>query len=358
MNRYLFLVSLTYAFPILRPLQRAIRERGDEVAWFFDETGCRRFLHDDERELRSVDEVLAYNPVAVFTAGNHMYDFFPGIKVQLFHGFNIDKRPGRGDHFALKGWFDLYCTQGETSTVEFQRLARKHGYFKVAETGWPKVDGFYENGRLLPTPPHERPIIMYSSTFTTWITSTPYLFDEIQRLVRERDWEWVITFHPKMDRAMVEKYRTLEQYENVTFYDSDNNVELLRRADVMICDSSSIIVEFLLWGKPVVTFRNTAPGDHLIDIDDPKMLESSIEKALTRPATLMAHIQEYVAKMHPYADGRSSERVLDAVEQFLANDVGHLKRKPLNLVRKWQARKKLHYFPLWQKLRHRHTPAG
>ena len=107
MKRYLFFVSLSYAYPILRPIQSEIWRRGDEVAWFFT-SPCDQYLHEGEKQLKTIKEVMEYNPIAVFTPGNKVYDFFPGVKVQVFHGFSIDKRPGRGDHFRIRGLFEIY----------------------------------------------------------------------------------------------------------------------------------------------------------------------------------------------------------------------------------------------------------
>lgn len=348
MRRYVFLVSLTYGFPIMRPLQKAIRARGDEAAWFFDRPGLERYLDGEELWLKTVDEVMEYNPCAVFTAGDHMYHFLPGTKVEVFHGFDIDKRPGRfPSALTIRGWFDLYCANDCSTLERLTPLMEKYGSFRVVPTGWPKLDAFFDADGTLPLPDNKRPVILYSSTFTTWITSTPYLFDEISRLARERDWDWMITFHPKMDAAIVGRYKALaDDLPSVTFYEGDDNTEVLKAADVMVCDSSSIIFEFLYLDKPVVTFKNTMPGDYLIDIDDPLLLEGSIDSALGRPEELMARIRAKMDSMHPQRDGRSSERVLAAVDDFQANWQGRLKKKRVDLFRRYKARKKLGYFKL------------
>ena len=66
---------------------------------------------------------MDYQPIAVFAPGNYIYDFFPGVKVSLFHGYPINKRGDeKDDHFSVRGWFDVYCTQGETSTLPFKEL--------------------------------------------------------------------------------------------------------------------------------------------------------------------------------------------------------------------------------------------
>ena len=46
------------------------------------------------------------------------------------------------------------------------------------------------------------------------------------------------------------------------------------------------------YGKPVVTFKNTAPGNHLINVEETTEIETAIQKALSRPESLMQNIEE------------------------------------------------------------------
>ncbi len=112
----------------------------------------------------------------------------------------------------------------------------------------------------------------------------------------------------------------------------------------MISDTSSALNEFLLTYQPVVTFKNRRPGPQLIDIDTPEALLPAIEKALSRPPELMQAIREYADSIHPYRDGRSSERVLDAVDEFIAAGARNPKPKPGNWWRKLKIRKRLGYW--------------
>ena len=124
------------------------------------------------------------------------------------------------------------------------------------------------------------------------------------------------------------------------------NIGTPKQADIMLSDTTSAIIEFLLQQKPVVTFCNNKPGDHLIDITEVEKIENAIQFALTRPAATMAAIKDYVAWTHPYYDGKSSGRMIDAAIAFLNKDKSHLKSKPWNLIRKWKVRKLLKYYTL------------
>lgn len=345
-KHYLFFVSVAYSYPILRPLQEEIWRRGDEVAWFI-EPDCPVMLEKNEKWMQTVQEVMDYHPIAVFAPGNYIYDFFPGVKVSLFHGYPINKRGDeKDDHFSIRGWFDIYCTQGESSTLPFKEFERKYGFFKVYETGWCKADSFVKRHMQASSILHERPVVLYSSTFTKNITSAPYLFDTITRLVQEKNWDWIISFHPKYsDLEVLRKYKKLaDTYSNVVFHkDGIVDAELLDSADILLSDASSVIVEFMMLDKPVVTYCNTMPGAHLLNVTNVNALESALENALTRPADLMKEIRAYVGRHEAHLDGESSSRILDAVNNYIWYFQGKTRTKPWNLVRKFKLRWRLGY---------------
>ena len=108
-KHYLLFASLNYAYSILRPLEKEILRRGDEAAWYIEDE-CDDLLTEGERRLKTFDEVKKYNPIAIFAPGNFIYDFFPGVKVAVFHGYPMRKRIEKiDDHFTIRNWFDIYC---------------------------------------------------------------------------------------------------------------------------------------------------------------------------------------------------------------------------------------------------------
>jgi CDP-glycerol glycerophosphotransferase (TagB/SpsB family) len=302
--------------------------------------------------LKTVAEVKTYNPCAVFVPGNVAPDFFPGIKVQLFHGFPARKRPsanpskdGKDGDYRVRGMFDLYCTQGPSRTKVYEALSKKYGYFEVVETGWPKMDPLFE----VPTRTSlkkNRKVVLLTSTFTPSLSAAPVLFETVRQLAGTGKWKWLVNFHPKMNEGVLEKYRSI-QSDNIVFIETDDVIPLLREADIMVSDTSSVISEFLLLQKPVVTFKNRQPGPHLLDIHDPAKLEETIAYGLTRPPKLMQAIRRYMDRVHPYRDGGSSLRVLSATDRMVHKGRGHLKRKPLNLVRCLKLRHRLGYYRFW-----------
>jgi CDP-glycerol glycerophosphotransferase (TagB/SpsB family) len=266
--------------------------------------------------------------------------FFPGAKVEVFHGFDA----GKPRHIYIRGFFDLYCTTGPRDTSAFQKLAEEMGHFAVRETGFPKIDDYMLVHGMQPLAPVSTPPrILYHSTFSPSWSAAETLYDTLRTLSATNRYVWTVTFHPKMDPTTVAKYKALES-EHLRYATNDNILDLFPHADMMISDTSSALNEFLLTYKPVVTFKNRRPGPQLIDIDDATQLEPAIERALARPPELMQAIREYADSIHPYRDGRSSERVLDAIDAFIAQGSRNRKSKPLNLWRKMKIRRRIGYW--------------
>lgn len=337
-TRYLLYGSERYALAILRPLQAAIRARGGEARWFFDRAGAED-LRADEPLLRTVAEVRAWNPEAILSPSNAVPHFFPGVKVGLFHGFNA----GKPRHIYIRGFFDLYCTSGPDDTAAFAALARNLGHFEVHETGWPKLDPFFRTLGAAPAPLHQPPVVLYHSTFSPSWSAAGILYETVRRLSASGRWRWIVTFHPKMKAETVARYRALEG-PHLRFATDDNIHDLFPQVDVMVSDTSSALHEFTLTRKPVVTFKTLRPGPQFIDIADPALLEPSIERALSRPPELMHAIAAYADHIHPQRDGRSSERVLAVVDDFIARGARTPRPKPWNLWRKLKLRRRLGYW--------------
>lgn len=346
MRRYLFFVNQPYSYSILRPLQYEIRSRGDEAAWFV--AGCSAEpLRPDEQRLKTVADVMAYQATATFVPGDWVPYFFPGIKVEVFHGMARNKRghssENESDHYRIRGWFDLYCTHAVSDTAKFQALALQHQHFAVAHTGWPKLDPLMSKpvaGRRKRAD-GELSVVFFASTFSRSVTAAPALVDKIAELAVSGRWQFIVTLHPKMDPAVVQQYRGLAG-ENLRFVESNEDLlPILPQADVMLCDTSSIMFEFMFLDRPVVTFRTKMPGPYLIDVDAVEELEPALAKAMDYPDELMSAARSLCDDLHSFRDGASSKRVVDAVEDFIAHKKAGLKGKPLNLLRKLKVRRRL-----------------
>lgn len=339
MQRHLLFATTLYALPVLRPLAEVIRNSGGEPAWFVA-SSLSPYMTSSERVLRNAGEVRDFAPAAVYSASNWVPHFFPGLKVQVFHGFNVEKRDSTRGHFRIRGLFDLYCTQGPATTEPFQQLSAELGHFKVVETGWPKLDPMFSGDMRigLDLHPHDgRTVCMYAATFTESLSSATALYEEISRQVARGDRYWLLTLHPKSDPALVRMYRSLEG-PNARYFEAVDLVSMMRAADVLVSDTSSVVSEFIVQGKPVVTYRNRAPRAHMIDIRSADQLESALQTALNPPATLVSEIEAYSHRIHPSRDGRSSERILAATEALASGQMGPLAPKPRNVWRKLKGR--------------------
>jgi CDP-glycerol glycerophosphotransferase (TagB/SpsB family) len=343
--KFLIYISYSYALPIGMPLETEIIKHGSIVKWFSDLDDGKTALQGKTNVLNTIHDVVNYEPHIVLGATNDVPDFISGLKVQIFHGFFTQKRPGANNkfsHFRIRGFFDLYCTQGPTSTSGFEAQQIKMPHFKVVETGWSKVDPLFPIETKKKT---NIPTIMIASTFSKRLSLALHedVFETIKQLSASDKYNFIMVLHPKLPKVIKDKWENLNG-KNFTYYNTTNLIPLFKKADIMFADTTSAIQEFLLQRKPVVTYRHTFNHNYLLNIETTDLIENTFDKALTYPQELRDNMNEFINQLHPYFDGKSSQRVIDACISFLHQEKSYLKKKPLNIIRKYKIRKRLNYF--------------
>jgi CDP-glycerol glycerophosphotransferase (TagB/SpsB family) len=336
-----------YAVPILAPLAAALETAGYAVHYLFVGSLAGATLPGGARSV-DVPTAVAIRPYAVYCALNWAPRFVSGVKVQLFHGFDTNKHSDRRGHFRVRGLFDLYCTQGPATTEPFRALAARMGHFAVAETGWCKLDPLFSDDGGRSQRMRElaagRPVVMFASTFTERVSAAPHLHDAIRAEIARGAHYWLLTLHPRCPPELQARYRSLAG-PNATFVEPEDIVTAQRAADVLVSDTTSVVPEFVVQHKPVVTFRHRMPKPYMLDFTETEALPAMLARALQPDAALMQAVRDYADSIHPYRDGRSSERVIQAVDDLAAGRLGPLRRKPLAAYwRDLQLRRELGYW--------------
>ncbi len=340
--KYLFFVTKPYSFSILEPIQEYINNIGGEVCWFVGST-AQNYPVPGKR-LFSSAEVFKFNPDAVIVPGNIVPDFWPGLKVQIFHG--LDDEP-RG-FYRITGFFDLYCTFGPSTTNRFNYLANKHRHFVVQETGWSKLDNLFTDSNENESIKRqlmekfnlssEKPIILYAPTFPPKYTSAPDLLSGFAKL-KNAPYQILMKFHTLLDENVLKQYYALDN-QNVTIVDDTNILPYLQLADVLITDTSSVAYEYLVLNKPIITYKSIARKDKGINILSKDELHGAIERSLIDPDEFEINRKHYLDEIHPFTDGKSASRVVDAISHILGSGIHKtLESKPKNYFRKWQIKK-------------------
>jgi len=344
MKRHLFFITKPYSISVIRPLYEEIQRSGQGQALIFATPKVKALIDFEARSTDSIHEAIEFQPEVVFVSGNFVHDKIPGLKVQIFHGLCEEK----GGHYKITGFFDLYCTSGPLITEKFRRLAEKYGYFKVMETGWPKVDlilRVFDRTQLcrrMNLDPQCK-IILYAPTFSPKFKSSEEVLKVLYNLPRS-DEQWIIKFH---DLMAVEERRHFEKLPQDKFriYAGYDNIALMQMADLLISDTSSIVYEFMLLDKPIVTVGAKVRQNKALNIESVDNLRIAIDHSLQNPQEYSENRHRTLAQIHPYSDTANSRRVLDAVDEFLKNrDMIKLNKKPLNLYRKFKVRRR---FGVW-----------
>ncbi len=141
-----------------------------------------------------------------------------------------------------------------------------------------------------------------------------------------------------MDKEIKEKYQNINQ-KNLLISKEKDITKLLQISDLMISDTSSVVYEFVLLDKPVVTLNSTSQNINWLDLDTPQKIEESVIKILDGDDRYRDKREETIQEYHPYSDGKSARRMVDTVIKY-KNDYSIPQKRKLSILRKLKIWKK------------------
>lgn len=319
-----------YAFAILHPIKDVLIEKEHDFIWYVAPKIETVFPFKDDPYTTSIKPLKAYNSDVIFAPGNEVPYFLRGLKTQVFHGLAGEKK----GHFRIRQYFDLYLTQGPYFTNRFKELKEEHKDFDVVETGWPKLDVYNKNVEelnyykktLLDKNGAEK-IILYAPTFSPKLTSAPYLVDEVKSLAKNKAYLILLKFHPLMAEEWVEQYKNLaEQTDNIIYQTENDITKFLIVSDLLVSDTSSVVYEFMLLDKPVITFNSIASNIVWKDLKTYQNLTAIVQQTFEEDSYKQSR-KNIIRDYHPYNDGQSALRMVEAVELYLETNSIPEKRK-------------------------------
>lgn len=341
MRAVLFCVN-PYAFGILKPLHDELTQQQHEVLWFIPDTIRDQFRFPGTFSVTgAIQPLVDFNSDVLFVPGNEVPHYLRGVKVQVFHGLAGEKL----GHFRVRNYFDLYLTQGPYFTNRFTKLAKKHNDFEVVETGWCKLDPLYQNHAAFHAERDailartgKKKLILYAPTFSPSLTSAKKLYPAIRQLAAEGDAYIMIKFHDLMDKEVINQYEGLtQQTANLEIVSDRNILKYLIMADLMISDTSSVVYEFILLNKPVITLRSASHQITWRNIQSASELLPAYRKEITEDSHQAARLQT-IQQYHPYNDGRSSARMIAATEAYIQQH-GVPQKRNINFYRRYKMNK-------------------
>ncbi len=329
--------NLPYAFSILKPLEEELLSRGFEILWFVPLEIESSFPYQNSTYTTSMKGLAAFGSDAIFIPGNDVPWYLRGVKVQIFHGFAGEKK----GHFRIRDYFDLYLTQGPYFTKRFLELSQKHKNFEVVETGWCKLDDLFSKAQQSEAKKEKllqhsgaKKLVLFAPTFSPSLTSASLLKDTVLKLSHDNDILVHVKFHDKMNEDVVNTYKAMAHSKLVILESSDIS-DALVVSDLMISDTSSVVYEFIGLNKPVVTLNSTSPNVNWADAATADEVDAYVYETLFKEDQFRDRRADVIAMYHPYRDGKSASRMVDATLAYIEQHGVPLKRK-ISLLRKYK----------------------
>jgi hypothetical protein len=330
-----------YSFDILKPLADELERQKDEYIWYitpklFEEFPYKHMMHTNS--LKYLDE---FKSDVIFAPTPRVPYWLHGLKVHIFNSLIEDEKA----YIEMTNYFDLYLTAGPKFTKIFEQLSEKNRTFSVIETGWSKLDNLFniadddniswERDNLLKKY-GVKYLVLYAPSSDMEVSSVIELKDIIIKLSSRKDILFMVWFDKDMDKKIVDDYKEIDTH-NILILEDNNISKNMHISNLLISDTTSLVYEFILLDKPVltiatklddITWSNQGAGGIYLNVV--RTLENKIATRNRRDQTRQ--------KYHPYVDGKSAKRMIDATKNHIRK-IEIPKNRELSFFKKWKLKR-------------------
>lgn len=254
----------------------------------------------------------------------HKYPEEKIIKIGMRHGpYHFKQFIGS----AKYNRFDLFFMTSEKEVDE----SNEFGIVSAENGGYPKCDSLFDSERIKHTQvlkqklfKSSKPTILFSSTWDkSKISAIDYWYNSLERFTQK--FNVLVTVHPWTKQKYID---IIKKTENIIFIDTPDLTEYLLMADILISDTSSIIAEFMVLDKPIITFRVPVQGrltddiyqmieDSTYRVDSLDEMDDIISMALQNPKYHSFQRIQYVNRMFAPDLGNHSILMARKIRDFL-----------------------------------------
>ncbi len=164
--------------------------------------------------------------------------------------------------------FDLFFFTSHKEVEE----AKAIGIHNARWGGFPKCDTLFDENYICEAiklkeqicDPSKKSILFSSTWDSSGLSGVDFWYDKLSEITEK--YNVFVTLHPWVSKKITEQIKSTPNVHFINHY--DNIYKYILIADAFVADTSSIIAEFMITGKPILTFRLPPKGRLSQDIYD------------------------------------------------------------------------------------------
>lgn len=348
----------------------------DNERYMFEQERC--FLQADTNLAEFVDLLDEIKPSAVFSVTPfHKYEDLL-LRAAKMHGLPTSASFISFDNLTTRGWipiiYDHYLVWNQYNLMELRRAYPEASEKPIDVVGAPQFDFYYDSNYIWEEVlwrqrldlPMDRPVILFAGGPVNIVPHEPHILGQLDQAVAEgwlpynpiilfrrhpidelRRWQPILdeARHIVVDQPW--QNHDVTKYANIDQYGIEKLTSTLAHSAVHINTSSTMTLDGAIFDRPQIgpayddrpgklydhTARDLYKREHFLPIVrsgglaiaySREELIDHVRDALLNPGRLKDERQRMVREIATFTDGRATERVVRALQKFIAHQLEHI----------------------------------